>query len=197
MPRRTPEDRASATKESVKRVRRRYKKKMNVKSTILPGEKQYIKDMVVVLKLSRYSNTQIGSVVGISRGQVKEFLKESDVAERLQSLQENLPGAALELLQSYSIEAVQAIVDVLRSSTDDSMVLKAASEILDRTGVAKVSKSEANVHNVNENKTTIGADADTLEQLRSLPPEKQEEFAQLFEDLEKTLQDEAQKHQED
>jgi len=197
LPRRTPEDRASATKESVKRVRRRYKKKMNVKSTILPGEKQYIKDMVVVLKLSRYSNTQIGSVVGISRGQVKEFLKESDVAERLQSLQENLPGAALELLQSYSIEAVQAIVDVLRSSTDDSMVLKAASEILDRTGVAKVSKSEANVHNVNENKTTIGADADTLEQLRSLPPEKQEEFAQLFEDLEKTLQDEAQKHQED
>jgi hypothetical protein len=166
---------------------------MNIKSTILPGEKDHIKDMVIVLKLSRYSNTQIGSVVGISRGQVKELLIEEDVAERLQSLQENLPGAALELLQGYSIEAVQAIVDVMRSSLDDGMILKAASEVLDRTGVSKVSKSEANVHNVNENKTTIGADGDLMEALRQLPPDKQEEAAQMIENLESYLAEETEK----
>jgi hypothetical protein len=196
LPRKIPEDRASANKDSVKRIRRRYKTKMNVKSTILPGEKEHVKDMVIVLKLSRYSNNQIGSVVGVSRNQVKGILEETDVAERLQSLQENLPGAALELLQGYSIEAVQAIADVLRSSQDDGMILKAASEILDRTGVSKVSRSEASVHNVNESKTTIGADADMLEQLRSLPPEKQEEAAQMIEGLENFLKDEAKGQEE-
>jgi hypothetical protein len=184
MARRTPEDRASANVESVKRVRRRYKKQMNVKSMITPGEKAHIKDMVIVLKLSRYSNTQIGSVVGISRGQVKEMLEEVDIAERLVSLRTNLPGAALELLQGYTIEAVQAIVDVLRVSQDDKIVLQAAGEILDRTGVAKVSKSEGVIHKTNENKTTIGADGDLLESLRQLSPEKQEEAAVMIENLE-------------
>jgi len=161
---------------------------LKIKSTINPGEKEYIKDMVLVLKLSRYSHTQIGNVIGISRGQVREMLEESDVAERLLSLQQNLPGAALELLQGYSIEAVQAIVDVLRVSTDDGMILKAAAEILDRTGVSKVSKHEANVHNTNEHKTTITADENLLESLRASSPEVQEEAASIIEDLEKLLE---------
>jgi hypothetical protein len=149
-----------------------------------PGEREHLVDMTIVLKLGGYSNTQIGSTVGISRGQVKELLEEPKTAERLTTLRTNLPGAALDLLHGYSIEAVQAIADVMRGTEDDGLILKAAAEILDRVGIGKVSKSEREIHNTNENKLTVGAEQGLLESLRELPPDRQEEAAQMIEGLE-------------
>lgn len=190
MPRaRTPEERADANKKSVKRIRRKYKVALNKKKVYTPGEREHLTDMVIVLKLGGYSNTQIGSTVGISRGQVKELLEEPKTAERLLTLRTNLPGAALDLLHGYSIEAVQAIADVMRATEDDALILKAAAEILDRVGIAKVSKSERDIHNTNENRLTVGAEEGLLESLRQLPPDRQEEAAQMIEQIEKFVAD--------
>lgn len=181
---RTPEDRADANKTSVKRIKRKYKVALNKKKVYSPGEREHLTDMVIVMKLAGYSNTQIGSNVGISRGQVKEILEESKTAERLVDLRQNLPGAALDLLHGYSIEAVVAIADVMRSTDDDALILKAASEILDRVGIGKVSKSQSEIHNTNEQKLTVGAEEGLLESLRQLPPDRQEEAASMIEGLE-------------
>lgn len=190
MPRaRTPEERADANKTSVKRIRRKYKVAMNKKKVYAPGEREHMIDMVIVLKLGGYSNNQIGSTVGISRGQVKELLEEPKTADRLFTLRQNLPGAALDLLHGYSIEAVQAIADVMRGTEDDGLILKAAAEILDRVGIGKVSKSEREIHNTNENKFTVGAEEGLLESLRQLPPDRQEEAAQMIEQIEKFVAD--------
>jgi hypothetical protein len=182
--RRTPEERAEIQKKSVKRIRRRYKVALNKKKVYSPGEREHLIDMVIVLKLGGYSNNQIGSSVGISRGQVKEILEEPKTAERLLDLRTNLPSAALDLLHGYSIEAVQAIADVMRSTEDDALILKAAAEILDRVGIAKVSKAEREIHNMNENRMTIGTEEGLLDSLRELPPDRQEEAAQMIEQLE-------------
>jgi hypothetical protein len=182
---RTPEDRSKETEAGVTRIRRRYKKNLNLKTKLGPGEHEHLREMVIVLKLSRYSNNQIGAIVGLSRGQVGAFLKEPEVAERLAALRVALPQAALNLLHHYSIEAVQAIADVMRSSNDDKLVLQAAGEILDRTGIAKVSKSD--VHKVEEYKTTFTDDG-IVDKLRELPVEKQEEAAQMMEQLEAFLE---------
>jgi hypothetical protein len=186
---RTPEERADANKTSVKRIRRKYKVAMNKKKVYAPGEREHLIDMVIVLKLGGYSNNQIGSTVGISRGQVKELLDEPKTADRLFTLRQNLPGAALDLLHGYSIEAVQAIADVMRGTEDDGLILKAAAEILDRVGIGKVSKSEREIHNTNENKMTIGAEQGLMESLRELPPDRQEEAAQMIEGLEQFIAD--------
>jgi hypothetical protein len=182
--RRTPEERAEIQKKSVKRIRRRYKVALNKKKVYSPGEREHLIDMVIVLKLGGYSNNQIGSSVGISRGQVKEILEEPKTAERLLDLRTNLPSAALDLLHGYSIEAVQTIADVMRSTEDDALILKAAAEILDRVGIAKVSKAEREIHNMNENRMTIGTEEGLLDSLRELPPDRQEEAAQMIEQLE-------------
>ena len=182
--RRTPEDRAELQQKSVKRIRRKYKVALNKKKVYSPGEREHLIDMVIVLKLGGYSNNQIGSSVGISRGQVKEILEEPKTAERILDLRQNLPGAAFDLLHGYSIEAVQAIADVMRSTEDDALILKAAAEILDRVGIGKVSKSEREIHNLNENKLTVGAEEGLLDSLRELPPDRQEEAAQMIEQLE-------------
>lgn len=182
--RRTPEERAELQQKSVKRIRRKYKVALNKKKVYSPGEREHLIDMVIVLKLGGYSNNQIGSSVGVSRGQVKEILEEPKTAERILDLRQNLPGAAFDLLHGYSIEAVQAIADVMRSTEDDALILKAAAEILDRVGIGKVSKSEREIHNLNENKLTVGAEEGLLDSLRELPPDRQEEAAQMIEQLE-------------
>jgi hypothetical protein len=178
----TPAQRASEAKKKVARVRRKYKRDLTKSKKLLPAEEVYVADMVVVLKLAGYSRGQIGSVLGISKGQVKLLLERPEVAERLLLLSETLPEAALELLQGYMIEAVQTVVDVMRVSTDDKMVLQAAAEILDRGGIPKASRQERLTEST-ENFTIT--DDGLLEKLRELSPEVQEQAAQLIEELEK------------
>src|SRR4030095_2880232 len=150
----------------------------------LPGEIPHVIDTLIVLKLAGYSGSQMAKVIGISRGQIREFLAMPEVAERLGTLRAGLPQAALNLLQGYMSEAVQALVDVMRRTGDDKYILQAAGEILDRAGLPKVSRQER--HTINEEKTTFTDDG-IVERLREAPGEVQEQAAQMIEQLEQLL----------
>src|SRR5580765_4513978 len=110
----TPNRRASEAKQDVLRVRRRYSKNTNRKKKISEATRPYIGNMVAVLHLAHYPNTQIARIVGISRNQVAEMLQEPEIVEMIVTLRSEIPEAALSLMEGYSIEAVQAIVDVMR-----------------------------------------------------------------------------------
>jgi hypothetical protein len=180
----TPEQRARVTKKEINRVRRRYKVDLSKRKKFIPGEEEFAADMVIVLKLAGYSNNQIGQTIGISKGQVKQFLDRKDVSEKLAILRAKLPSAALELLQGYLIEAVQAVVDVMRRSHEDKMILQAAAEIFDRGGLPKASRQERVQENTHK---TVITDDGIVESLREASPEVQEKAAVLIEDLEKLL----------
>lgn len=186
MPRRdsTPNKRASESKKTVTSVRRKYKQNVIKSRKILPGEQEHVINMVLVLKLAGYNNTQMARVIGISRNQVAQILDSPEVTERLVLLRSALPAAALELMEGYAIEAVQVVVDIMRSTPDDQIALKAAVEVLDRTGLPKVTKQER--HNTEEELLTVTDDG-LLEKLRDASPEVQEEAAVLVERLENLL----------
>ena len=136
MPRRaTPDARAADAKKRQDRVRRKYNKDVTKNKVIRPGEQEFIEQMVCIMKLGRYSNTQIARAVGIGRGQVADILNRPQVTELLLKLQTAIPEAALSIMEGYAIEAVVSIADVMRSSEDDKYILQAAAEILDRTGL--------------------------------------------------------------
>ena len=181
----SPESRAKAKTREQERVRRRYKKNLTLSRKLLPGEREHVADMVVVLRLAGYDKVQIARVLGLSNTQTWELLNNSDVAEKLVKLRSALPQAALELLQGYMIEAVQTVVDIMRMSDDDKVVLQAAGEILDRSGLVKASRQER--LSVNENRTTFTDDG-IVERLRQASPEVQEQAAQMIEKLEEILQ---------
>lgn len=181
-----PVKRAAEGKKEVERLRRKYKVSTNRRKRFLPGEEAHIADMVVVLKLAGYSNTQVAKATGCSRKQVAEFLGQKVVQEKLISLRAMLPQAALDLLQGLMIEAVVAVADVMRSSEDDKFVLQAAFDILDRGGIPKSSRQERK----NLEELTVNLeDGGMVEKLRQLPVEKQEEAAQMIEKLEEMLLD--------
>jgi hypothetical protein len=122
--------------------------------------------------------------LNIATTQLQELLADSEVSEKLIALRKALPAAALDLLQDYTIEAVQTLVDIMRSSTDDKITLQAVSEILDRTGLGKATKQER--HQINESRTVFTDDG-IVDRLRQASPEVQEQAAQVIEQLEALL----------
>lgn len=187
MARRTePEDRAQSGVKEIGRVRRRYKKDVTKRRKMLPGESEHFADFVIVLKLSNYSNTQIAKLVGMSRGQVKEFIAQPKVADRIEKLKKTLPDAALQIIQMLMVEAVMTIADVMRTESDNALVLKACSEILDRGGMAKTSRVEMDKKTTTKSELSW-ADDSIVEKLRTASPEIQEQAAKMIEGLEQLL----------
>jgi hypothetical protein len=181
----TPADRAAALEVQTARVKKRYKLNVKTKRRFeIQGEEELVKDMIVVLKLANYTHGQIGSIVGVSRGQVREYLQDENLQKKLLHLREALPQAALELGQAYLIEAVQAVVHVLRTEPDNALVLKAAAEMFDRFGLPKLSRTEAKV---DETSNFGSTDESLISQFRGVSPEFQEKAAQLHDMFEEGL----------
>lgn len=180
----TPNRRAAEGKKRINSIRRKYKVNLNKPTKLLPVEIPHVQNLVAILKLANYSRNQISSVIGISRDQTSEFLADPHVLDQITFLRARIPQAAIEILEGYMIEALLVYVDVIRSSEDDKLRIMAASEILDRGGVPKVSRQERNT--INEERTTFMDDG-IVERLRQASPEVQEEAAQLIETLEKML----------
>jgi len=184
-PARTPADRAAQIEERTNLVKRKYKTNLKARRRFaIQGEEELVKDMIVVLKLANYTHSQIAMIVGVSRGQVREYLQDEKLQKKMLHLREALPAAALELGKAYLIEAVQAVVHVLRTETDNALVLKAAGELFDRFGLPKLSRSEATV---DQNNNLTATDESVISQFRTAPPELQEKAAQLHDAFEDGL----------
>lgn len=183
----TPEDRAADIKINAARARKRYRTKVTKRRNFIEGEEELVKDMIVVLKLANYSHTQIAMIVGVGKTQVKEFLQDPKLQKKLLHLREALPQAAFDLGRAYLIEAVQAVVHVLRTEKDSAIILKAASELFDRFGIPKVAKSETKVDYPHETGMLSNKAEDWLAKFKDEPPELQEQAAQLVEALEEGL----------
>lgn len=178
----TPEDRAASLEKAAATARRRYKTNIKSKRKFdFEGEEDVVKDMVLVLKLANYSNVQIGTIVGVSRGQVKTYIQEKDFQKKYLRLKEELPQAALNLGKAYLIEAVTAIVHVMRTEEDNAIVLKAAGDLLDRFGIPKLSRIERK----SEGDSPLegigrGGHEGIFNEISRMSPELQEEAAQLY-----------------
>ena len=178
----TPEGKAASLRAQSDRVRKRYKVNVTKRRKFtFEGEDELVKNMIVVLKLANYTNSQIAMIVGVSRGQVKEILEDGNVQKQYLALKERLPQAALDLGRTYLIEAVQAVANVMRTSTDDNLVLKAASELFDRFGIPKVSRSEQKVEADDSETGGHPVTPSLMEKLRQASPEVQAAAADLQE----------------
>lgn len=182
-----PLKRAAVVKKEIRTIRRRYKIPPKTKK-FSPGEEEAVKFQIVVLKLAGYSQTQIAAALGVTRAQVGNFLDEPSQQELLVDLRRRIAGAALELLEIFTIESLMTIVDVMRTSEFDDLRLKAAAEILDRAGIPKTSRQERKVEQ--EEKHTL-TDEGIVDALRALPPEKQEEAARMLEQVEEFVNSQA------
>jgi hypothetical protein len=179
-PARTPDERAANLKKQTDKVRKRYK--VNVRKRrkfTFEGEEDLVADMIVVLKLANYSNTQVAMVVGISRKQVATFLEDGNVQKKYLRLKEALPQAAFELGRMYLIEAVASVVHVMRTTEDEGMILKAAAELFDRFGIPKSSRVESAPDPGAAGDDNPMSDPGLMDKLRKASPEIQQAVVDL------------------
>lgn len=174
----TPSERSAALDKANAKAKRAYKGNLNKKRSVTDDEMVILTDMMVSLRLVGYSNSQIGAIVGLSKGQVSKVTSDEDFQKRLRSLREKLPEAAMNLGKAYLVEALQAVIHVLRTENDNALVLKAAAEVFDRFGIPKTSRTET--------KTEPTESPDELpktmmNRLRQADPSIQEKVASLHE----------------
>jgi hypothetical protein len=150
----------------------------------LPGEMQHKKQLAAILKVAGFETNYVAATLNEEHTTIANWLKEPGTLEFYHYALEHLTESALLLLRTYAIDAIETIAEIMRSSVDETVALKAATEILDRIGVVKASRVES--HQVQEKRTTLTDDG-IVESLRKLTPEQQEEAAQMVEQLEKMV----------
>jgi predicted transcriptional regulator len=155
------------------------------KGGFLPGEEARQKNLAIFLKLAepRTSYTAIAGKIGETKTTVRKWFTEDPyVREQYEWLLHNLTEGALDFIRTMQIEAVATLATLMRFGSERYM-LEAAKEILDRGGAMKVAKSE-----VSTTKTEVHSWDDSLvERIRSLPEDRQEEAAQMIEQIEAFL----------
>lgn len=177
----TPAERAEILEKAHSKAKKGYR--INTKrdrKDVGDDEIVVIKDMLVSLRLVGYTPSQCAAVVGLSKGQVKEIVNDPNFKSRLESLKTKLPEAAVNLGRAYLVEAVQAVIHILRTENDNALILKAAAEIFDRFGIPKVSRAEVKSDPTPE-QSGSEINETFMDRLRTAPPDIQEKVAALHE----------------
>jgi transposase len=192
---RTPEDRGQQlVAKQRKRIRRKYKEVPHKGGKPrMPGEVEFKKDMAIILTLAGYTHKEIALSIGESHRTVTGWLNEPEVTAKFERISSELPQAARTLLETYQIEAVHTIVDVMRTDPDSKYVLEAAKDILDRGGLPKLTRQERKEET--EENFNINDPEGIVERLRQAPPEIQAQAAEAIEGLEQVLADYAKAQQ--
>lgn len=175
-----PEDRADYLEAERRKATRKIQGTAHKKGKRrAPGEVEFKKDLMIILKVAGYNHTQIATAIGEHRDTVNVWFKEPDTAAKFLKVTKSLTSASLRLLETYTIEAIQTIADLMRDSNDEQIILKAATEILDRGGLPKASRTEQKT----EHHTTFSTDDETTQALRELSPELQEQAAEMMDEV--------------
>lgn len=153
----------------------------------LPGELMWKQNMAIFLKIGipGISYSEIGARIDETKTTVKKwFLEDPYVREQYEVISKGLKDSALELMEFYAIEAVETLVLLMRFG-EEKIMLTSAVEILDRIGIAKLSKSEAQITSKRSHQWED--QSELINEIRQLPPEKQEEAIAMLEGLQNML----------
>jgi transposase len=154
------------------------------------AEIEFRKEMAVILKIAGYTLDQIAASLGEGVPTVKKWFEDPNTQDRYEAMVKTLTRSAMELLQTYTIEAVQTIATVMRTSDNDRYIIEAAKEILDRGGLPRTTHQVSETTSVRHQETEI-TDTTLLEKLRKASPEVQEQAAIAIEQLENLLAENA------
>lgn len=152
----------------------------------LPGEEAYKRDMAIMLKLSnpRASYLDIALQLGETKSEVKKWFNEPETKEKYLYYTQHLKLTVNSFLETLGLEAALTLAVLMRFGSEKYM-FDSASGILDRMGIARVSKQEIDTESTRKHEWT---DRDKLlADIRELPEEQQEQVVEALEKFEELL----------
>lgn len=185
----TPEDRSNALEIERARMRRGFKKvTKKAGKQRSAGEKDFKMQMGVILDIAGFTAYQISLSLGESKSTISRWKAEPAWAKLYEKSSKVITGSALTLLQTYTIEAVQTLAVIMRTSRDDKLVLDAVKEILDRGGMPKSTRQEVTAPIDPDVEKEAANERSLMNKFRQLPPEAQQQAADLYSAMEEGLE---------
>lgn len=170
-------------------IRRRYKrgpraeKRIASDESLSEVERAVKQETAAFLKAAGFSHGYIGEALGMSRGAVRKWFEDGELQKRVITIQTDFLDGAVKLLRTYAIELVEILVNVARTAEDPKIVIQAATEALDRMGLAKVNKSESAASITERREVDITDKSGLVEALKDAPPDVQQRAAEHMEEL--------------
>lgn len=116
------------------------------KDAIRIGKKDILKQRLVQLYVSgTYTNSQIASIMCVSKQTIDKLLKQPEILDMINSYQseeKEYVDARLKALRQKSLDTMFELLD----SEEDAVRLNAAKDVLDRTGHAMKKDSNININ---------------------------------------------------
>jgi hypothetical protein len=163
-------------------VRTRKQRKVTNEADLDAAQLTWKKDYAVFLKAADYSYGYISDALGVGRSMVKHWFEDEEMRKRVVTVQNDTIEGAITFLKRRSIELIELLLDIARTTEDPAVRLRAVTEGLDRIGMAKVNKSESRV--LNESKEEHEFSPEFFERLEGLPLETQQRLAGMAEEME-------------
>jgi hypothetical protein len=163
-------------------VRTRKQRKVTNEADLDAAQLAWKKDYAVFLKAADYSYGYISDALGVGRSMVKHWFEDEEMRQRVVTVQNDTIEGAINFLKRRSIELIELLLDIARTTEDPAVRLRAVTEGLDRIGMAKVNKSESRV--LSESKEEHEFSPEFFERLEGLPLETQQKLAGMAEEME-------------
>lgn len=174
-------------RESVIRRGRAANKEITADASLVDVERRMKQETLVLLKAAGFSHTYCADALGVARSTITAWLADEDLnlSDKIEKTHEKMIASTVKLMQSYSLEIVQMLMDIARTTDNEERAVKIGFEILDRLGLAKVNKSESiSAATVREEREVNIVDrTGILEVAKHAPPEVQAALASRVEDL--------------
>jgi predicted transcriptional regulator len=152
---------------------------------VLPGSEELLKQMAVVLTVAGYDQRRIAQQLAVSQPTISRWLRQPEAEQYHRFLGEHLINGAILLLRTYAIEAVETLVDVMRTTASDKTRLDAAKAILDRIGL---NRAVATGEQQSEPQAIPGPEDDPfMRQFANATPDIQQQVCVLLDEMELLL----------
>lgn len=167
----------------------RKQRKLETIDDLGAAEIVWMKDRACFLKAMGLSYRKISDQIGVTTVVVRGWFDDTELRDRVTTLQTDMVESAKKLAEQYSLEAMQILMSTARTAIareNFGDAIRASEGILDRVGLAKVNKSESKV--TKETREEHDLSSGLFERLESLPIETQQELARLSAEMDALVQ---------
>lgn len=167
-------------------IRARGRKRLVEKvagETLSEFERNLKQEMLCYLVAAGMSRTYCADALGVARSTITGWLDDDELKlrERAAALNDNMLKAGVNMIQTYVLEIIEALMDIFRTTQDEAVAVKIGFEMLDRLGISKIQKVEANRRVTQTHEVEFSDKRGVISAVKNAPPEVQSAMAEMAE----------------
>lgn len=190
MPRKTTGGGRGTLQKQRERLRRNFSQRGSVfpkeikdDAKLTDIERATKKDLAILLKAAGFSDLYVAEACGVSQPSVSRWFKDEGLQARMFRVRQDLIEGGVQLLHTYMFEIIETEMFLLRNSGDERLAAKIGFELLDRMGLAKITKTESTAQITTNETVDIHDKTGLLEHVKDAPPHVQAKMAQAMEEI--------------